>query len=82
MAVATDKRAVLDAGVDFQKFLLRRLEQRLALVRTEFTEIDIAVRHQPFVGKVRMRELKEIALIEQAELQRWSRKFRQNARSR
>src|SRR5260370_37861073 len=36
--VATGERAVLDAGADFLQFLLRRLEQRLALVRTEFTE--------------------------------------------
>src|SRR5258708_33376851 len=32
--VATGERAVLDAGADFLQFLLRRLEQRLALVRT------------------------------------------------
>ena len=32
--VAAGERAVLDAGADFPQFLLGRLEQRLALVRT------------------------------------------------
>jgi hypothetical protein len=51
--VTTYERPVLDPGADFLQFLLRRLQQRLALMRTEFPEIDITARRPPFVGKVR-----------------------------
>jgi hypothetical protein len=33
--IATGERAVLDTGTDSFQFLLRRLQQRLALVRTQ-----------------------------------------------
>ena len=68
--VAPGERAVVDAGPDLLQFLLGRLQQRLAFVRAQLRQIDIAAGHQPLARELRMRELKEIALIEQAELQR------------
>ena len=52
------------------EFLGRRLEQCLSLVRAQLRELRVAARDQALARIVRVRELEEIALVEEPELQR------------
>ena len=45
-------------------------KQRLALMRSKLRELRITAGDEPLIGKLRIRELKEIAFIEEPQLQR------------
>jgi hypothetical protein len=68
--IATGERAVLNPCADALEFLLGRFQQCLALVCAQLAQLHVATGHEPFPGEVRMGKLEQIALIEEAQLQR------------
>src|SRR5450631_2375794 len=63
--------AALDAGAYALKLQLGRFQQRLTLVRAQLGQLRIATGNQPLARVVRMRQFEQIALIEEAQLQRF-----------
>ena len=58
-----------NAGPHALELLLSRLQQHAPLVRAQLRQLRIAAGDEPLARIVRVRELEEIALIEEPELQ-------------
>src|SRR6185437_15941189 len=71
----TDRRcslecAACDAVTDLVEFEPGRFQERLAFMCSELRELRITACDEPLIGILRIRELKEIAFIEEPQLQR------------
>jgi hypothetical protein len=70
IAVRTLERAACDAVTDLLEFEPGRLEERLAFMRAQLRQLRITARDEPLIGILRIRELEQIACIEEPQLQR------------